>query len=409
MKIRELKEKRAKLVADARSLLSRAENEKRSDLNKEEQDSYDKMIKEQDELRVQIEREEKQASIEMDLKSTENRKDETKVETSDMTPEAYRATKEYRKAFNSYCVGGMSHLTSDERRALSQGTGTQGGFVVPAEQLVNDLVKFIDDALYLRGLSTVFKLNQAQSLGVPSLDTDPADADWTSELATGSEDSSMAFGKRQLSPGPLAKRIKVSEMLLMNSAIAIDTLVMQRLAYKFAVSEEKAFLTGNGAAQPLGVFTASTSGITTARDISTGNTTSSISVDGLINAKYSLKAPYWNVASWIFHRDAMSQISKLKDGNGNYLWRESIRDGEPDSLLGRPIYMSEYAPNTFTTGLYVGILGDFSKYWIAETKTFMVKRLVELYAETNQIGFIGRQELDAMPVLAEAFARVKLA
>ena len=38
-----------------------------------------------------------------------------------------------------------------------------------------------------------------------------------------------------------------------------------------------------------------------------------------------------------------------------------------------------------------------------------IQRLVELYAATNQVGFIGRMELDGMPVLEEAFVRVKLA
>jgi len=38
-----------------------------------------------------------------------------------------------------------------------------------------------------------------------------------------------------------------------------------------------------------------------------------------------------------------------------------------------------------------------------------IQVLTELYAETNQTGFIGRYELDGMPVLEEAFARLKLA
>jgi hypothetical protein len=36
-------------------------------------------------------------------------------------------------------------------------------------------------------------------------------------------------------------------------------------------------------------------------------------------------------------------------------------------------------------------------------------RLNELYAETNQIGYIARKEGDGMPVLKNAFARVQLA
>jgi HK97 family phage major capsid protein len=57
----------------------------------------------------------------------------------------------------------------------------------------------------------------------------------------------------------------------------------------------------------------------------------------------------------------------------------------------------------------VGVLGDFSFYWIADAMTMEMQRLVELYATTNQIGLIGRLESDGMPVLGEAFVRVKLA
>ena len=71
--------------------------------------------------------------------------------------------------------------------------------------------------------------------------------------------------------------------------------------------------------------------------------------------------------------------------------------------------VSEYVPNTFTSGQYVGILGDFSYYWIADAFDMTIQRLTELYAETNQMGLITRWSTDAMPVLENAFARVKLA
>ena len=245
-------------------------------------------------------------------------------------------------------------------------------------------------------------------MGVPTLDTDPADADWTSELATGSEDSDMAFGKRSLTPHPLAKRIKVSRKLI-RAVPSSEGLVRTRLAYKFGISQEKGFLTGTGAGQPLGVFTASSDGISTSRDVSTGNTATLIKFDGLKEAKYTLKGQYWPRARWIFHRDGVKQIAKLKDGEGQYVWAESVRVGEPDRLLGFPSMMSEYAPNTFTTGLYVGILGDFANFWIVDALTFELQMLQELYAETNQVGLIGRLETDGMPVLEEAFVRVKLA
>ena len=80
-----------------------------------------------------------------------------------------------------------------------------------------------------------------------------------------------------------------------------------------------------------------------------------------------------------------------------------------DTILDIPVIMSEYAPNTFTTGLYVGIVGDFSKYVIADALDMTIQVLVELYAATNQNGYISRKETDGMPILGEAFRRVTLA
>ena len=55
------------------------------------------------------------------------------------------------------------------------------------------------------------------------------------------------------------------------------------------------------------------------------------------------------------------------------------------------------------------MLGDFQHYWIADALSMQIQRLNGLYAETNQVGFIGRLETDGAPVLEEGFVRVKLA
>ena len=295
-----------------------------------------------------------------------------------------------------------------ERRALQSDLDVQGGFMVAPLQMAQGLIKAVDNMVFFRQLATKETVTSAAGLGILSLDADPADPAWTAEIGTGDEDSSMGFGGREVHPHPVAKRIKVSNKL-MRQRPDVESLVMSRLAYKFAVTEESAYMTGHGAGQPLGVFTASDSGIPTSRDVSTGNSTSEIAADNLINVKYTLKSQYWPTAQWIFHRDAVKQLAKLKDGNGQYLWRESLRAGEPDVVCGRPMNVSEYAPNTFTTGLYVGIFGAFQNYVIVDALDMSVQRLVELYAATNQTGFIGRREVDGQPVLSEAFVRVKLA
>ena len=401
-RLQALREERAKIFADARTMVDAAEAEGRT-FTDEEESQYDAMLTKADEIRTRVEREE--ALVE------EERKQAQRVGEPAPTPgenRTGRASDEYGASFANFLARGATGIGADEYRALQVGADISGGYIVAPEQFVNDLLMNLDNLVFIRGLATKFQVPNAQSLGVPTLDADPADAAWTTELGTGDEDSTMAFGKRALYPSPLAKRIKVSNDLLRMAIMGAEALVRARLDYKFAVTEEKAFLTGSGSGQPLGIYTASADGISTGRDVSTGNTATAVTFDGLIEAKYTLKAAYWGAARWNFHRDAVKMIAKLKDGEGQYLWRESVRAGEPDRILGLPVDISEYTPNTFTTGLYVGMLGDYSHYWIADALDMTIKRLDELYAATNQVGFIGRKAADGMPVLEEAFVRVKL-
>jgi len=438
--IKEMREEALKLQADAKKVIDLADSEKR-DLTKEEEEQVDGLFAKYDGLKEKIEKQEKADDRRKKLDAAQNWLESSAGRTVEpqapqQTPEGNageivnidfgnnrsisfepgsdehrRASNDYRKAFNSYLLTGLSGIQRmNVGAALQVDKDVDGGYLTAPIQLVAELIKFLDNEVFMRKIGRVLPpVTSAQGLGFPSLDADPADADWTSELATGSEDSTMAFGKRELRPHPLAKRIKVSKKLLQIAIMNAEQLVKERLGYKFAVTEENAFLNGSGSNQPLGVFTASDDGISTSRDVSTDNTSISIKVDGLINALYSLKGQYQSRATWLFHRDALKQIRKLKDGEGQYLWQASVQAGQPDRLINRPIIMSEYAPNTFTTGLYVGIVGDFSYYWIVDALDMTIQTLLELYAETNQIGMIGRKETDGLPVLEEAFARVKLA
>lgn len=394
MNIREMMEKRATLVAEARKLLDLAEGEKR-ELTAEERAQYDKTFDEARKLGDKIQREQ-------ELREEERRL----AEAGRLEPEGKKENPEERKlqAFRNFLVNG----NAAEYRALANDSDASGGFLHAAEQFVARLIKGLDNRVFVRQYATILPVTGSDTLGVPTLTADPADPTWTTEIAAPSEDSTMAFGRRSLQPEQLSKLIKISMKLLRTSALPIENLVADRLAYKFAVAQENAFLNGDGDGEPLGIFTADANGINTDRDVSTGNTDTAVTADGLTEAKYALKAQYRGSARWIFHRDGVKKISKLKDGEGQYLWRPGITVGEPDILMGLPVDESEYVPTTWTTGLYVGALCNWSNYWIAELQGVELQRLVELYAGTSQIGFIGRMYADGAPVLAESFVRVKL-
>lgn len=441
-KLRELLEKRNRLIQAGRDLYDKVDKEKRS-LTAEEKQNDEARFNEIADLGSDIKRIERQIELEREQAATAvttgattqagQREQEASdrehrsrlvvhaerlsrfasvtgdgasrsVSFQDRSLEA-RAGLAYHQNHERYLRG---HIGEQELRALAADVAITGGYLVMPLQMSMDLIQAVDDLVFIRQKATKHLVTNADGVGMPSLDADPADADWTSEIGTGSEDSSMQFGRRELKPYPLAKRIKVSNKLIRASAMNVENLVRSRLAYKFAVTQEKAFLTGNGAGQPLGVFTASNDGIPTSRDVVTGSATD-FTFDGLLDALYSLKGSYVNRPStaWGFHRDGVKRIAKLKDSQNRYLWEPSQQVGQPDRIKGVPLFMSEFFPNTFTSGLYVGMLADWSYYNIADALSMSVQRLGELYAETNQVGFIGRVEVDGMPVLAEAFVRIK--
>lgn len=401
-----------------------------SELSAEDKEKHDRLDREFDRLDRLIKQEERDAymkrsqhepiKLEPDY-SAAPRQEDKKGSVRVFAPGTYRAKKsvetqeavQEQRDLNLYLQRGLNQLPEAEKmrfvtRALQMDSDTAGGFLVAGEQFSSQIIQSLMDLVFVRQHATVIECRNAHSLGAPALDHDPGDPTWTAELKTGSEDSEMDFEKRQLYPHPLARRIKISNTLIRRNSMVAD-LVRDRLSYKFGTVEENCFLNGTGSNQPLGVFTASDLGISTSRDVSTGNITTQIKADGLIEAKYTLKAQYRKNARWIFHRDAIKNIRKLKTGEGDYIWRAGLAADRPDTILDLPFHESEYAPNTFTAGLYVGILGDFSFYWIADALDMQIQVLDQLYAATNQTGFIGRKETDAMPVLEEAFVRVTLA
>jgi len=393
---RKLREDKAKLTQEQRKILNVAKEEKR-DLTSDENIKYEQMEEKKDELRTLIAAEEKTNAREERLAADED--DESRSE-SDIIPDPDISGPEKRKepddkddtelrsAFVNYCRTGRE----EEYRALQADIATQAGYVVAPEKFVSSVIQDINDQMYIRQKAKKFKLTKAGSMGVPKR----------------TADTSLTFGKRQFVPRPATGEILVSKTLLRNAAINVESYVREELAYEASEFQEELFFTGSGSGEPLGIFTASDDGISTSRDVSTDNTTSSMTIDGLKNAKWALKKGHRKNAEWIFHRDGVKQIDKLQDGNGRYYWEDSVKVGEPDRFLGMPVSESELAPNTFTTGLYVGILGDFRHYWIVDDLAWELQVLMELYARQNQVDFLVRFEFDGCPTLEEAFVRVTL-
>jgi len=300
--------------------------------------------------------------------------------------------------FRSYLMG--------EKRDISVGNG--GGALAP-QQFVAEIIKGVEDDSPLYGAVRKFPLSSVSSLGAPYESADASEADWTAEVPSSeiAADNTLAYAKRELSPNALAKLIKVSDKLIKASAIPVEQLIKNKLAEKITAAFENGIVAGTGSGQPLGVFVADANGVTADRDVETA--TATITADDLINTKMKLKAAYRRNAKWVMSTAVLTACLLLKDKNDQYLWRPGLTASEPDTLLGVPVIESAYAPNAVTTaGTYVAVIGDFSYYWWAYYNGVEVQNLYELFSLKNQKGFKALAYADGAPVLAEAFARLKI-
>jgi len=431
---KELLEKRANLVAQAREILER--HKTTGAIPADDKAQYDKIMGDVNGITLEIEQRANFAKMEADLDAAsawtsqvQPRNVSPNVQAPEQRTAVERAGQPAKKerdplerraadprlsaAYDRYIRGNGAQ--SDPRaeveyRGILADTAGSGADLIPPVEFIDQILIPRDRQVLIRKKATVRRLLKSTDGYQPTIETNPDDADWTTEVNPVSEDTSLATGKRELKPNVLTKLIKVSikELMVLPQ---VASLIADRLGYKFGVTEEKAFMTGDGNGKPMGIFTAAAAGygITTDQDVSTSNTATSVSFDGLQAAKFALAPPYWPNAQWIFHPDAMRQIATLKDSLNRYLWQPNTIVGQPDMLLGFPALLDVWAPNTFSASAYVGILGDFSYYHIADlVEPFTVQRLNELYAGSNQVGFLGREYTDGMPVMSEAFVRVKL-
>ena len=390
-KLIEFKQERATLTASIRDHMNKFENAEMDGQAKEE---LAKMEADFDRVNNLIVAEEKQLNRERVI--------------GEQQPEPQRKTSdELLTAFSNHLRIGDSR-TYAIYNALQQDNPTQAGYLVAPEKFVTELIKEMADKSFMRQKANVLPpLKGAQSLGYPTRTAGMSSFAWGTEIQAPTADAALAFGKREFKPHPGTSEILISKTLIRNVSNA-DTLIRGEISEEINKNLEKAYMTGSGAGQPLGIFTASDDGIPTSRDVSTGNSATELKFDGLINCKMSVKEQYRRNAEWIMHRDVIKQIMKLKDSNGQYIWQPSVTQGAPDMLLSSPVNESEFAPNTFTTGLYLAVFGNLKNYWIVDSLAMEIQVLMELYARTNQADYLTRIETDGAPVVSAAFARAKL-
>ena len=388
-KVLELKEKRAKAWEAAKAFLDSKQGSNGL-MSAEDAATYDKMEAEVVDLGKEIDRLERQAVIDAELAKATSTPITNKPNTQPGgETKTGRATDEYKRAFwNS-----MRNKNSYEiQNALSIGTDSEGGYLVP-DEYEKKLVEALEDEVFFRSLATVIKTSSGDRK-IPIV-TSKGEAAWIDEGGQFPE-SDDSFGQTSIGAHKLATMIKVSDELLNDSVFNIEQYISKEFGRRIGTKEEEAFFIGDGTGKPIGIFNK-----IGGADIGVTAATTSITFDDVMDLYYSLRAPYRNKATWLLNDSTVKVIRKLKDGNGNYIWQPSVREGEPDRILNRPYRTSIYVPE-LAAGNRVMAFGDYSYYWIADRQGRSFKRLNELFATTGQVGFLASERVDGKLILSEA-------
>lgn len=133
-----------------------------------------------------------------------------------------------------------------------------------------------------------------------------------------------------------------------------------------------------------------------------------VSFDEIFKLYYALKAPYRKKAQFLCNEALVLQLMTIKDNNGNYIWKPGLEIGKPDTLLNRPLKTSAFMPE-IKGGSKVMAFGDYSYYWVADRQNRTFRRLNELYARTDQVGFLTTQRVDGKLILPEAVQLLQMA
>ncbi len=389
-KILELREKRAKAWDAAKAFL---DSKRGGDglLSAEDTAVYDKMEADVVALGKEIERLERQAAIDVELSKATSAPITNNPEKAGGAPKSVRASAEYRADFLNILRG-----KAPVNNVLSTSPDTDGGYLVP-EEFERQIVTGLEEANVIRSIAKVITTSAERKIPVAATHST---AQWTAENAAYTENN-PTFAQKTIDAFKLTDLVKVSVELLQDSMFDLESYIALEFARAFGVAEEEAFCVGTGTGQPTGIFTENggTVGVTASG--------TSITVDNIIDLIYALKSPYRRNAVFLMRDVTVSALRKLKDTNGQYLWQPSVQAGQPDRLLGYPIYTSPYVPAVAAGALPIAF-GDFSNYWIADRMGRTVQRLNELYAGNGQVGFIAAERVDGKVILAEGIQLLQM-
>jgi len=320
------------------------------------------------------------------------------------------AAREHKQAFHAYMRAGEAEgLKALEQKALSAGSGPDGGYLVP-QNAEREILRRMAATSPIRSIASVRPIS-TNAFKKAFSSTGPATG-WTAETGARTTTASQILSDLTFPTFEIYAQPAATQTLLDDASVDIESWIAEEVELAFAEQEGAAFVTGDGTDRPKGflayptVANASWSwgNVGFLATGAAGAFPASNPSDVLVDLVYALKAGYRQNASFVVNRKTQSVIRKFKDTTGAYLWQPPASIGAPATLMNFPVVEAEDMPDIGANSLSVAF-GDFKRGYLIVDRTgirilrdpYSSKPYVLFYT-TKRVGG-GVQDFEAIKLL----------
>lgn len=294
---------------------------------------------------------------------------------------AVRSTDVYGQAWAKYITGREMLMTNEERTAMSVGSNTNGGFLVPTHLDPSIILTNSGSSNALRAISRVVTLTVGNSWnGITSAGVT---ASWDAELSEASDDTPADYAHPNV-PVYMMRGFAQASYEAFEDIDNLGSDVLMMLADAKDRLEGTAHCTGSGSAQPTGIFTALDANTNVEVTSTTAATIGLVDLQGL---KRSVPVRWRKMGTWVYapvYGDAIKALGTAISAS----YSSDITVENTEKLLGRPVVETDDAPTTQTTTVRDNeiVYGDFSNFLIVDKPgSTAIEFIPQLFSTTTNL------------------------
>lgn len=381
--VNRLRERRANVWEQAKTLADRAADENRN-FNGEEQSSWDTLNAELDALDKRI-----KAVIDGETRAKETEEAFSKLEgkprvAGGAPPEdsevaqirgMLRGEAGYSRVYEVKPSGPI------DIRTLSKLTAAAGANTVKTSFYDRLIAHLIETSAVLQAGVTVLNTAGGETIQLPKT-TSHSTAAIVAEAGTIGV-SDPAFGQASLGAFKYGVLVQLSRELVDDATVDLEGYLAMETGRALGNAFGADLVTGNGSSKPRGILQDTTLGVTTATAVAGVPT-----ADNMLDLYYSVIAPYRNSpnAAYLMKDTTVASLRKAKDTTGQYLWQPSLQAGEPDRFGSVKVLTDPFMPATAVNAKSV-VFGDFSRYFVRLVGGIRFERSDEYAFNTDLITY----------------------